>query len=76
MAKKQFSIYEAKTQLSRLLKAVERGEEIVIARGDTPVAKIVRFDPPHLERQAGLSKGKIWVSDDFNDPLGDFKEYQ
>jgi prevent-host-death family protein len=36
-----FTVHEAKTQLSRLLVRVEAGEEIVIARGAVPVARLV-----------------------------------
>ena len=39
-------IHEAKTHLSRLLAAVEAGEEITITRGDVPVAKLVPFPKP------------------------------
>ena len=39
--KRTVKVHEAKTTLSALLAAVERGEEIVIARGDTPVARLV-----------------------------------
>ena len=37
-------MYEAKTQLSRLLERVEAGEEIVIARAGTPVARLVALE--------------------------------
>jgi prevent-host-death family protein len=63
---KQVNVHEAKTQLSRLLQEVEDGEEIVIARNGTPVAKLV----PHVEqrkpRKPGSAKGKIWISPDFD----------
>ncbi|HEX2463469.1 MAG TPA: type II toxin-antitoxin system prevent-host-death family antitoxin, partial [Thermoanaerobaculia bacterium] len=38
---KEVSVHEAKTHLSRLLRRVENGEEIVISRGGKPVAKLV-----------------------------------
>lgn len=38
MLMKQVNIHEAKTQLSKLLEAVERGEEVTIARNGRPVA--------------------------------------
>ena len=41
---KTVNIHEAKTQLSRLLSRVERGEEIVIARAGRPVARLLPFD--------------------------------
>lgn len=37
----QFNIHDAKTNLSRIIERVERGEEIVISRSGTPVAKVV-----------------------------------
>lgn len=74
--RKHVTIHQAKTQLSRLLREIEQGTEIIISRGDSPIAKLVRFDPPHLKRVLGLSKGSIKISDDFDKPLEDFKDYQ
>ena len=48
------------------------GEEIVITQDDKPVAKISPIPKP-LKR--GSAKGKVWMSDDFNEPLEDFKKY-
>ncbi len=63
------TVTEAKTQLSSLIVRVTDGEEIVIRRGQRPVAKIVRYDdPPPVRRQMGDLKGKIWISDDFDEP--------
>lgn len=48
------TVHEAKTHLSRLLRAVEAGEEIIIARGDTPVARLVLAEPaPAVRHQPG-----------------------
>jgi prevent-host-death family protein len=47
---RQVKIHEAKTNLSKLLAAVEAGEEIIIARGDKPIAKLVAA--PSLEEIA------------------------
>ena len=76
---KTFNIHEAKTQFSRLLAAVEKGEEVVIARAGKPVAKVVplsggkisgkRANP--IVRKAGTLKGKIRIADDFDAPLPD-----
>jgi len=62
------TVTEAKTQLSSLIARVTDGEEIVIRRGQRPVAKIVRYDDPPTPRQMGDLKGKIWISDDFDEP--------
>jgi prevent-host-death family protein len=40
----QVTVHEAKTHLSRLLRRVAAGEEVVIARSGTPVARLVRID--------------------------------
>jgi prevent-host-death family protein len=62
------TVTEAKTQLSRLLERVGAGEEIVIRRGQRPVAKLIRYDDPPVRRQMGALKGKIWMSEDFDEP--------
>jgi prevent-host-death family protein len=62
------TVTEAKTQLSSLIARVTEGEEIVIRRGQRPVAKIIRYDDPPVRRKLGALKGKIWVSDDFDEP--------
>jgi prevent-host-death family protein len=59
------NIHSAKTHLSRLVNEVAAGEEIVIAKAGKPVARLVPFEP----RQPDLLKGKIWIADDFDDPL-------
>jgi prevent-host-death family protein len=62
------TVTEAKTQLSSLIARVADGEEIVIRRGRRPVAKIIAYDDPPVRRQMGELKGKIWMSDDFDEP--------
>ena len=65
-----FNIHAAKTQLSELIARVEAGEEIVIARANRPVAKIVALDPPMQSRTLGQNKGGvISIADDFDAPL-------
>jgi len=67
------NVYEAKTHLSRLLERVERGEKVVIARAGKPVAMLVPYvDPATAPRVPGLWRGKVWMSDDFDDPLPEF----
>jgi prevent-host-death family protein len=75
---KQVNIHEAKTQLSKLIALVEKGEEIVIARAGKPVARLVhdrkKAAPSSRHpksRIAGALKGKIWIADDFDAPLPD-----
>ncbi len=62
------TVTEAKTQLSSLIERVADGEEIVIRRGRSPVAKLVRYDAPPVARQLGQLRGKIRMSEDFDEP--------
>ena len=62
------NIHEAKTNLSRLLVKVEAGEDIIIARSGTPVARLVRFQKQG-KRQFGSMKGRVRLDDSFFDPL-------
>jgi prevent-host-death family protein len=63
------SVHEAKTHLSRLLRRVELGEEIVICRGGTPVARLVPSIAPKKKRILGMDDGKVEIPDDFDDDL-------
>jgi prevent-host-death family protein len=72
---RQVNIHEAKTHFSELIAAVERGEEIVIARRGKPVARMsspraVPGDARHRPR-FGLWKGKIKVDPSFYEPMSD-----
>ena len=63
------TIHAAKTQLSKLIARVEAGEEVIIARRDKPVARLVPIEPTKPKRQFGSMKGKVWVGPEFFDPL-------
>ncbi len=69
------SIHEAKTHLSRLIARAEAGEEVVIRRGPTPVAKLTAYEPPLEPRKLGGLEDEIWIADDFDEPLEEFREY-
>lgn len=66
---RQVNIHEAKTRLSELIAAVERGEEILIARGGSPVARLVPLQPTDPPRVPGSDKGLFTVPDAFFEPL-------
>lgn len=61
--------HEAKTHLSRLLRRVEGGEEIVILRGDVPVARLVPLEDRRAAREMGFAAGGLHIADDFDAPL-------
>jgi len=72
----QFNIHDAKTNLSRIIERVEHGEEIVISRAGTPVAKVV----PLIRAVNRTGRGSLrdsllvaddWDSDETNDAIAD-----
>ena len=70
------TLHAAKTNLSKLVKRVENGEEIILARGDKPVARLVPLETPQNPEDAvgprgrGILKGKLDLPDSFFfDPL-------
>jgi prevent-host-death family protein len=66
-----FTIHQAKTNLSRLIKKVSEGEEVIIARGKKPVARLVPVGEVKGKRQPGSMKGKLRVGAEFFEPLPD-----
>ncbi len=62
------NIHEAKTHLSRLLQRVAGGEEIVIAKAGTPVAKLVPYEEERKPRELGFLRGQIWMAPDWDSP--------
>jgi prevent-host-death family protein len=56
------NIAEAKARLSALIEAVERGEEVVLARAGTPVARLTVFAAKPM-RRPGILKEKGWVGE-------------
>jgi prevent-host-death family protein len=63
------TIHEAKTNLSKLLQKVAAGEEVVIARGKKPVARLVAIGEVKGKRQPGSLKGTLRVGPEFFEPL-------
>lgn len=65
----QVNIHEAKTSLSKLIEAVKRGEEVVIARAGKPEVRLVVADAIEAKpkrRTPGAWKGKVWFAPDYD----------
>ena len=71
----QIDIQQAKAVLSDLIEAVNQGEEIIITKGNQPVAKLIPIIQDKPQPKFGSAKGLISMSDDFDEPLEDFNEY-
>ncbi len=66
---KTVTIHSAKTNLSRLIEDACRGEEIVIARGKTPIVRLVPVRSERGERKPGWLKGKFKLGPEFFEPI-------
>jgi len=72
----QVNIHEAKTQLSKLIQAAVNGKQVIIARDNKPIVRLEVLHEARSHRKIGNAKGLILsMSDDFDGPLDDFKEY-
>jgi antitoxin (DNA-binding transcriptional repressor) of toxin-antitoxin stability system len=70
-----FNIHEAKAQFSRIMRQIEQGEEVLIARGGVVIARIVPERSPH-RFGIGRDVGKGKIADDFDAPLLEFQPYE
>jgi prevent-host-death family protein len=64
----QFNIHDAKTNLSRIIDRVEHGEEIIISRAGTPVAKVIPLHPRTKRTGRGSLTGRLVMADDWDSP--------
>lgn len=72
----QVTLEEAGTQLGKLVEAANRGEEVIITQNSQPVAKLVSLPRTRPRAQFGSAKDLlIYMAEDFDAPLEDFKEY-
>jgi prevent-host-death family protein len=65
------NIYQAKTQLSKLVDLASSGTDVVIARAGKPVARLTALTNEKRPLVSGLLEGQGWIADDFNAPLPD-----
>jgi prevent-host-death family protein len=71
-----YTVHQAKTHFSRLLKEAEAGKEVIVMRGSKPVAKITAIDDQKRSeelpfRLMGAYRGKISWAEDAFDPMSD-----
>jgi len=70
------NIHDAKTHLPEIISRLNPGEELVIIEAGKPVATLTRSQPKQWPCQAGSAQHlKHRMSDDFDAPLEDFREY-
>jgi prevent-host-death family protein len=72
----EVNVHHAKTNLSKLIAAVENGEEVIIARAGKPAVKLVMVAPPvrkSRKHMLGSGIGKIWMAPDAFSPETDLE---
>lgn len=67
----EFSVHQAKTHLSKILKLVESNNEVVIFRYGKPVARVIPYETPGMKRKFGAMKDVAKFDESFFDPLPD-----
>ena len=65
----EVNVHQAKTHLSRLLRRITEGEEVIIARAGVPIARLVPVKSDKPPFPLGIDEGKFEVPEDFDDPL-------
>ncbi len=72
----QITIEEATAHIASVLADVLHGEEVILTEHEKPVAKVMPFNGGLVKRGfVGSLIGKVWIADDFDEPLEDFKDY-
>lgn len=72
---KKTNLHEAKTNLSKLVELVLKGQEVIICKAGHPVAKLVPFQPTKKVRKPGALKGQITIKKDFDVLPPDFMKH-
>ena len=68
----QVTLEEAGPRLPELIQEAQAGEEVVITQDSAALVKLVPIKP---RRKLGTATGQVWMAEDFDAPLEDFKDY-
>lgn len=71
----KFNVADAKSRFSELIQKAMIGEEVIIAKDNKPVVKLVPIVKSGRARTPGSAKGQIWMAPDFDATPDDFKDY-
>ena len=71
----KFNVADAKARFSELIQKAMVGEEVIIAKDNKPVVKLVPLVTPGKARTPGSAKGQIWLAPDFDATPADFQDY-
>jgi prevent-host-death family protein len=69
------SMWDAKTNLSKLIQEALNGKEVIISNRDKPLVRLVPVETKTHKNLLGLFQGQIWMSKDFNEVPEGFEDY-
>jgi prevent-host-death family protein len=70
-----YNVAEAKARFSDLVRRAAAGEEVIIAKDNKPLVRLVELETPRRPRRPGSAKGRVRVAPDFDETPPDFKDY-
>ncbi len=71
----RYNIAEFKAHLSSLVNRALAGEEVIVARDNRPLLKLVPIESPPARRKPGSARDRVKVAADFDATPEDFAEY-
>jgi prevent-host-death family protein len=71
----RLNVADAKARFSELIRRAMSGEEVIIAKDNTPIVKLVPLHSPKRVRRPGSAKGRIWMAADFDETPPEFRDY-
>lgn len=69
-----FNMHEAKTHFAKLVERAVDGEDIIVAKAGKPQVRLVPIVEKPKTRTPGIDKGKVFVHDDWGDPISELEE--
>jgi prevent-host-death family protein len=72
----RFNLAEAKARFSEIVRKALSGQEILIARDNKPILKLVPLEQPRHRRRPGSAKGQVWTAPGFDEVPEGFDEYR
>jgi prevent-host-death family protein len=73
--KNTYNVAEAKARFSDLVRKAAAGEEVIIAKDNKPLVRLVELEEPRRTRRPGSAKGRVRVAADFDETPSEFKGY-
>ncbi len=74
MAVLTVGMHEAKTHLSRLVRRVQDGDDVIVENNGRPVARLIPYVELRVVRPRGFVRGELWMADDFDAPIVDLED--